>query len=172
MDWEKKCLSSRDRGKNRGGGGGGGDRKRPFKAKERFKGEKVSMNGNVFQCNSEQTVRGEFEETMGALKTFTSTKYVVYIDYLTLIFVDIQEPTLSKPMLSSAMETIELVDGMTRKVINSSTEELQEFKMKLKEFLKDEKAVKAIKRSLYNVVWGQCSHMLRTKLRGDNDLKK
>ena len=34
------------------------------------------------------------------------------------------------------------------------------------------KLVKTIKRSLHNVVWGQCSHMLQTKLKGDNELKK
>ena len=34
------------------------------------------------------------------------------------------------------------------------------------------KSVKTIKMSLHNVVWGQCSHMLRTNLKGDNELKK
>jgi len=37
---------------------------------------------------------------------------------------------------------------------------------------KTKKAVKAIKRSLHNVVWGQYSHMLKPKLRGDNELKQ
>ena len=44
--------------------------------------------------------------------------------------------------------------------------------MKLKEYLKDKKAVNTIKSSLHNVVWGQCLHMLKKKLRVDNEVKK
>ena len=54
----------------------------------------------------------------------------------------------------------------------STREELEEYRLKLKEFLKDKKAVKTTKRSLHNVVWGQCSQMLRTKLKGDDELAK
>jgi len=53
-----------------------------------------------------------------------------------------------------------------------STEEIEEYKIKLKEFLKDEKAVRTTKCLLHNVVWGQCSYMLRTKLKGDKDFIK
>ena len=122
---------STNRGQNRYRGGGGGDRKPPYKTKERFKGESTDMGGHIFQCHSEQRIRGEFDETMRALKTFASAKYVAYIDYLTPIFVDILEPTLVKPKLRSTEEELVLSDGTTRKVNSSSTEELEEFKMKL-----------------------------------------
>ena len=89
------------------------------------------MGGHIFQCHSEQRVCGEFDETMRALKTFASAKYVAYIDYLTPIFVDILEPTLVKLKLISTEEELVLSDGTTRKVNSSSTEELEEFKMKL-----------------------------------------
>ena len=39
-------------------------------------------------------------------------------------------------------------------------------------FLKDEKSAKTMKRSLHNVVWGQCSPMMRTKLRGNEAFEK
>ena len=52
---------------------------------------------------------------------------------------------------------------------SATREEIEEYRLKLKEYLKDEKAVKTTKRSLHNVVWGQCLHMLRTKLKGDDD---
>jgi len=85
---------------------------------------------------------------------------MLYIDYLTPIFVDISEPTLNKPTLNSTTEEVIFKDGSKRDIVSSTTEELEEYKMKLKEFLKDKKAVRTIKRSLNNVVWGQCSHML------------
>ena len=98
--------------------------------RERFKGETAGMGGHVFQVHSEQRVSGQFDDTMGALKTFASTKYVSYIDYLTPIFIDLSEPTLTKPRLSSRTEIITLKDDSTRKVDSSTTEEIEEFKMK------------------------------------------
>jgi len=82
------------------------------------------------------------------------------------------EPTLTKPKLATTEEVITLKDDSKRKISSSTTEELEEFRIKIKEYLKDVKSVKTIKRSLHNVVWGQCSHMLRTKLKGDDKLKK
>ena len=130
QDRERNRSTNRYRSKNRD------DRKTPYK-KESFKGETAGMSGHVFQCHSEQRVKGEFDETMGALKTFASTKYVSYIDYLTPIFVDISEPTLVKPKLSNTEETVTLKDGSERTFRSSTTEELEEFRIKLKEFLKD-----------------------------------
>ena len=94
---EATSSTSRIRNRRRGGEGNhvGSDKKPPYRVKERFKGENTGMSGHVFQCHSEQRLKGEFEDTMGALKTFASTKYVSYINYLTPIFVDISEPTLT-----------------------------------------------------------------------------
>ena len=52
---------------------------------------------------------------------------------------------------------------------SATREDVEEYRLKLIEYIKDERSVKATKISLHNVVWGQCSHMLRTKLRGDDD---
>ena len=56
----------------------------------------------------------------------------------------------------------------------SSQEEVEEFKikLKLKEYCRNENSVKAIKRSLYNVVLGQCSYMVQTKLKDDPNFEK
>ena len=146
--------------------------KQTHKVYTKYRGETTGMGGHVFQCHSETRERGQFEETLGALKTFASTKYVAHIDYLTPIFVNLTQPFLIKPTLDSKKETLTLKDGGTRDVDVSCQEEVEEFKIKLKEYLKDEKSVKAIKRSLYNVVWGQCSHMMRTKLNGNSNFEK
>jgi len=76
-----------DRNKYRGGRGGGG-------------GKPTRMGGHVFQCHSEKSKRDQFEETLGDLETFASTKYVAPINYLTPIFINITQPTLTKPTLS------------------------------------------------------------------------
>ena len=81
---EKKIFSS-----NRGHGryrsrGSGKTVYRVIGAK--FEGEPPGMSGHVFQYHSEQRKRSQFEEIMGTLKTFASTKYVIHINYLTPIF--------------------------------------------------------------------------------------
>jgi len=114
------------------------------------------MMGAVFQCHSEQQKRGQFDEAMGALKTFASTKYVSHIDYLTPIFTDLTQPTLIKPSLSNTKTQVTLKDDSNIMTDSASREEIEEHKIKLKEYLKDEKAVRTTKRLLHNVVWGQC----------------
>jgi len=55
---------------------------------------------------------------------------------------------------------------------SASTEEIEEYRIKLKEFLKDEKAVRTTKGSSHNGMCGKYSHMLPTKLKGDEDFIK
>ena len=76
----------------------------------------------------------------------------MYINYLTAIFINLSQPILEKPKLGSTKETLILKEGGSRTIDSSSQEEIKEFKIKLKEYLKDEKAVKSILRSLHNVV--------------------
>ena len=146
------------------GGRGGGGGKLTHRIYTKLKGETVGISRHVFQCHSEQRKWGQFEETIGELKTFASTKYVLYIDYLTSIFVNRTQPILIKPTLSRKKETLVLENKEARTIESSTQEEIEEFRIKLKEFLKDEKAIKTIKRSLHNMVWGQCPPMTRTKL--------
>jgi len=109
---------------------------------------------------------------MGALKTYASTKYVTYIDYLTPIFVDLLDPVLTRPKLVNKKTIITLKDDTKKEIDTASQEDLEEYRILLKDHLRDEKAVKAIKRSIYKVVLGQCSHKTRTKLKGDTDFEK
>ena len=94
------------------------------------------------------------------------------IDYLTPIFVNLSQPVLTKPNLTSKNKTSTFEGGVTRIVTTLSQEEIEEYNIKLKEFLKDEKAVKTIKRLLHNVIWGQCLQMMQTKLRGNEKLEQ
>ena len=86
----------------------------------------------MFQYHLDQRDRSEFDKMMGALKTFASTKYVVYNDYLTPLCSDISESSLVKSKLASITEMITLKDDTKKEIASSTTEELEEFKMKLK----------------------------------------
>merc|ERR1740124_110121 len=122
------------------------------------------MGGHVFQFHSEQRKKGQFEETMGALKTFISMKYVSYIECLIPIFVDFLQPVLTKITLLIVQTTV-ILKNDTALVRDSCTrEESEEYRLKLKNFLKDEKTVKTTNRSLHSVLWGQGSHILREEI--------
>jgi len=121
--------SNRHRG-GRGGRGRGDRRHKPLKT-DKTKGEMSGMMVAVFQCHSEQQNRGQFDETMGALKTFASTKYVSHIDYLTPIFTDLTQPSLIKPYVSNTKTQVNLKDNSKIMTDSVSMEEIEEYKIKL-----------------------------------------
>jgi len=81
--------------------------------------------------------REQFEETMGTLKTFASTKYVSSIDYLTPIFVDLSQPVLLKPKFPNIETEVTVKDDTKLKQNSFSREDLYEYCLQLKEIIKD-----------------------------------
>ena len=63
-----------------------------LKSSELFVGETKDMLGNVFQTHSEQKTKTQFEDTMEALKTYASQKYVKRIELLIPLFADLETP--------------------------------------------------------------------------------
>ena len=89
---------------------------------------------------------------------------------MTPIFTDLSQPVLTKLILVNTR--IEVILKHDSKIMTDSAtrENLEKYRLKLKEYIKYEMSIKETKRSLHKAVWVQCSHMLRTKLRGDNDI--
>ena len=81
--------------------------------KEIFHGDTRDLNGHVFQIHSEQIKRNQFNDTMDALKTFASQKYVKHIDYIMPLFVDFSAPSIPRPVqpASKAKNEVTLQDG-------------------------------------------------------------
>jgi len=98
-----------------------------------------------------------------------STKYDSHIDYLMPMFIDLSQPVLIKPTLVNKRTDVTLKDDSKIMMDSAAREDVKEYRLKLKEYIKDERQVKATKRSLPNMVLGQCLHMLRTNLRDDDD---
>jgi len=92
---------------------------------------------------------------MGALKTFDFTKHVSHINYLIPIFTDLTQPNLIKSSLSNTKTQVTLKNDSKIMTDRASREEIEQYKIKLKEYLKEEKAVRTTKLSLHNMVWGQ-----------------
>jgi len=135
-------------GRNNGRGGRSNDKN--MYRKTSFRGETPGLNGNVFQTLGESRDPTQFKRTMEALERFSNKVYQV--DIRTLFGEDIALPVLVRPRRPS-------VTG-----IEADELEMAEYKEEVKEFVKDKKCLRKTLRSLFSVVWGQCSTSVTTKL--------
>ena len=127
-----------------------------------FKGESIAMNGAVFEIHVEQPPKGQFQDTLDALKIYSSTMYKLDIDSLNVLFIDITEPTIVTHTEPIAQELIN-AQGISTVIPLSKFQETV-YNEEIKLWIKDTKRLKASLTSLYNVVWGQCSKLIQKKL--------
>ena len=147
-------------------------RRRPFNTNRKpagppntFKGETSKMNGNVFQVHSERKNKSQFTETVEALGVYASSAYKSDIEYLMVLFTKLENPTVFK--LEDPVEDTKVVDGEDVTFI-SKFEEMK-YTEKVKQWIRDDKSLKATIRSLYYIVMGQCSKLMRNKLAMSKD---
>ena len=125
-----------------------------------YKGSVEGMNGHVFQTYAEQSKRGEFQRTLDELQVYCSTTYVQEAGLLEPLFSRLENPTLDRPLRPIFS---------TDEDLNNIEEEI--YKEELKAYVRTKNSLKATLHSLFNVVWGQCSMNLRSKLESKNEFK-
>jgi len=142
---------SRGRRNNRGGGRQFARGGKPASA---FKGETLGMNGSVFQTQEESKDPTQFKRTMEALERFVNKTYNV--DMRSLFEAECTLPTVVKP--GKPTDTSDVL-------------EMEEFREEVKQFVKDRKVLEKSLRSLFAVIWGQCSMNIVSKLLSLEDLE-
>ena len=126
-----------------------------------FKGETAKMNGIVFQVHSERKNKSQFSDTVDALKVYSSVAYKNDIEFLNVLFTKLEKPKVDEPEDPKETEVVD-GDGNVTKV-TSKFEEMK-YTENIKQWIRDEKSLKATIRSLYNIVWGQCSKLMKNKI--------
>jgi len=116
--------------------------------KSSFRGETPGLNGNVFQTLAESHDPTQFKCTMEALERFSNKVYQV--DLGTLFDENIRVPVPIRPTRKTGKEADEL--------------EAEEYREEVKEYVKEKKNLNKALRSLFSVVWGQCSVSVTTRL--------
>ena len=123
------------------------------------------MNGHVFQLHAERFNRPQFEDTMEALRIYSSTIYKNDIESLNKVFTELTPASVEEP--PGPKETPKLdetgkvvVDKAGKPVTVVSTFEETIYNKMIKQWIRDESSLKATVRSLYNIVWGQCSKLM------------
>ena len=135
-----------------------------------FQGETEEMNGHVFQIHSEQKKKGQFQDTIDALKVYASLKYYTRdIKFITPLFRDLEEPFVPEPEEPIAVAqkdakgaNIKSKDGQTVQTVSKFADMV--FQEQVKQWINDTTSLRATLQSLYNIVWGQCSKLMQNQV--------
>ena len=149
-----------------------------------FVGDTPKTLGHVFQVHSEQRKRGQFQDTLDQLKIYASTNYKKEIKHMRKLFTGIQTPQISKPKPPKATRRRHARVGVTTRgqrqstdAITMSTEdegpdeniEAAIYTKEVKTNVKERRNLEAALVSLFNIVWGQCSRLMKYRMMASED---
>ena len=136
------------RGSGRGEVGGPG---RSGSGRTTFKGDTEDMNGNVFQCFSEQRDRRQYEKTVEALEGYVKKTLKYHEDIADLFDLDeMRNPEIQKPK-----ELGEKATDLDKAIQQEEA----------KDYVKRTRILKSNMSTIFSVIWGQCSEDMKTKLK-------
>ena len=119
------------------------------------------MNGHVFQLHAERKNKAQFADTMEALRIYTSTAYTNDIKSLTVLFMELKEPTTAEPE-EPEKEVVFSDDGTSTTTVSKFQETT--YNERIKKCIRDERSLKQTIKSIYNIAWGQCSKLMKDKV--------
>ena len=130
-----------------------------------FSGHVSGINGDVFQLHSERRKRGQFRDTVEALKTLASTEFKQEVRYLEPLFRALEDPIVPLPIKPKEEEIQDPNDST--KTIKVAPEDvyMDVYKVELTEYVKQKERLRQTKSALVNIVIGQCSKPTKNKLK-------
>lgn len=140
-------------------------------ASSAFKGASTAMNSNVFQLQSEGAKKGQFKDTMDALKVLASTEFKKDIAYLEPMFKKLEQPVIPKPIKPEATSVRRDSTGKET-TVKTDEVDFDIYREKVKSYISLEMRLENTTRALYNIVWGQSSRLLQNKLRSKKDFEQ
>jgi hypothetical protein len=145
----------------RGGRGGRGhtnDRKpgannasNNISSSNKYKGKTEALNEHCFHTHSENPKRTEFITTLEAIKMYAAKEYKTQFTHMKdSIFEKFEQPVLKPP--TKVASTVDEIDKLIY---------IEDYKI----YKKDEKELKNALMTLFDVIIGQCSPLLKSKLK-------
>ena len=117
------------------------------------------MNGQVFQTIEESKDATQYIKTLEALERYAFKTYTV--DLSSLFHPD--DPETPEIEIPSKPTNVEIAKNPTLQDL---------YQLRLKEYIKEEKLLKVGLKSMWAVIWGQCSTSIRTKLEKRKKIKE
>ena len=120
---------------------------------ENFVGKTLALAGQCFHIPAEKPKRTEFITTLEAIRLFASDKYKSQYRRLKIkLFEDFEEPTVTEP--TKPTDTASATYDLDVKI----------FMAEYSEHLKEKKDLENTLEGLFDVIYGQCSPLMRVKL--------
>ena len=134
----------------------------------KFIGSENGMRGHVYQCREESRSTLQFNKTSKELIRFVSSTYTQHEDIVYLIE-KLEEPAILEPPSPKVTYIKDENDPKNVLQLEPSWKEKHMFSKQYDMFLERNEEYRLNKSSLYQLIWGQCSSALKTKVRGVPD---
>ena len=149
-----------------------------------FVGDTPEMLGHVFQVSSEQRKRGQFQDTLDQLKIYASTNYKKEIKHMRRLFMDIESPQIKKPKPPKVVKKRTTRSSVTTRGQRQTTDtaattteddgsednlDTAIYAEEVKTYVKEKRNLEAALASLFNIVWGQCSRLMKHRIMASED---
>ena len=137
------------------------------KSSNKFRGAVSKMNGKVFTLHSEGVRTGQFKETLEALIVLVAVEYKKEVLYLEPMFKDLKEPEIPLPKKPMPTKKEESDGTITHIPVMDVQEDI--YKEEVKSYVAKKERLKSTTVAIYNIVWSQCSKLLKNKLKASKD---
>ena len=105
--------------------------------------------------------RGQFQDTLDALKALASTQYKKEIRYLDPLFRKLEKPNIPLPVKPEKIAIKNEDGGYT---YEDDPVKMNVYREEVKSYVNKHERLKHTETVLYNIAWGQCSRLMKNKL--------
>ena len=129
------------------------------------------MSGHVFQVHAEQRHKGQFQDTLDQLRLYASVQHKKEIKALKPLFTLLKKPEIPRPVRPTPKEIVMKTESGDEETITTTIDEIDKviYSEEIKQFVKDTKNLESTTTSLYNIIWGQCSRLMKNRIMAMKD---
>jgi hypothetical protein len=124
--------------------------------KEKFTGRSEDLKGFTYDVTTSKG-GAAYTRTTEEIARHVGEKYTNTCSYIRTAIMTLQVPVQTRPSPPTAVGHPPLIDPVDQEI----------FREEIRMFVKTKGAIESTMKSLYDLLWGQCSETLRSRLRGD-----
>jgi hypothetical protein len=126
--------------------------------KDKFVGRSEDLKGFTYDVtNNEGGVF--YTRTTKEIARYVGEKYTATGSFIRTAILTLTVPTQVRPSATIGIGTPAVIDAVDQEI----------FREEIRMFVKTNAAIESTMKSLYDLIWGQCSESLRSRLRGHNN---
>jgi hypothetical protein len=126
--------------------------------KEKFEGRSDDLKGFTYDVASSKGGVA-YMRTTEEIARYVGEKYTTIGSFIRKAILTLNVPAPARPVAPVATGTPPVVDSVDQEI----------FKEKIRMYVKIEASIETTMKSLYDLLWGQCSETIRSRLRGHDD---